>query len=54
MLKNNLRKAYIKAATIYKIFLTSVIKKLKNTDFIENIKFNIKNRDKGHFFNWEN
>lgn len=42
MLKNNLGKAYIKAATIYKIFLTSVIKKLKNTDFIENIKFNIK------------
>lgn len=42
LLKNNLGKAYIKAATIYKIFLTSVIKKLKNTDFIENIKFNIK------------
>lgn len=42
MLKNNLGKAYIKAATIYKIFLISVIKKLKNTDFIENIKFNIK------------
>lgn len=55
--KSNLGKAYINAATIYmyKIFFISVINKLKNTDFTENIEFNIKDiEDKGHFFNWEN
>lgn len=35
-------KVYIKVVIIYKIFFIFVIKKLKNIDFIENIKFNIK------------
>lgn len=42
MLKNNLGKVYIKVVIIYRIFFIFVIKKLKNIDFIENIKFNIK------------
>lgn len=44
---------FINVIIVYKIFFIFVIKKL-NRDFIENIKFNIKNRDKGYFFNWEN
>lgn len=45
MQKSKLGKIYINASTVYKIFLISVIKKSKNRDFIENIKFNIKDME---------
>lgn len=43
--KKQMGKIYINASTVYKIFLISVIKKSKNRDFIENIKFNIKDME---------
>lgn len=45
MQKSKLGKIYINASTVYKIFLISVIKNSKNRDFIENIKFNIKDME---------
>lgn len=38
-------KIYINVFIVYKIFFIFVIKKLKNRDFIENIKFNIKDME---------
>lgn len=44
MQKSKLGNIFINATTVYKIFLISVIKK-SNRDFIENIKFNIKDME---------